>query len=76
MKPLKLIEFFGVKSALSDILFEKSVELEDGCMFCGDLGEVWKSAKSSSSKLARVWRGGMDGGLYDLAGKGGWGNAI
>ena len=53
-KPLKVIEFFGVKSAWSDALFENCAELEDGCRFGGDMGEVWKSAKSSSSKLDRI----------------------
>ena len=35
------------------------------------LGEVWKSAKSSSSKPDR---GGMDGGRPDFAGRGGKGS--
>lgn len=50
---MKLIEFFGVSNALSDMLDPKNVELvEDGCSDVADIGDTWKSAKSSSSNDA------------------------
>lgn len=53
-KLLKLIEFFGVNSDLSDALVPREVELGvAGCIDIADMGDSWKSAKSSSSKDAR-----------------------
>ena len=47
-KLLKPPELLGVSSALSDVLFAKSDEVDDGFMADDEMGESWKSDRKST----------------------------